>query len=711
MRPQTRGDEDQSDYDYDFFYHLTEFLLCKCKKILYLWKENKANMKIFRGTIAIIALVVASCCNLWGAKDEFKTVNERILDSFQFPVPKDADLDKILATWNENGSFDGINYTDDTFNSGHKKNVHILNIGKMARAYFSEKSAYSGSRELYSQITTSMRFWLDLNDQDQNWWWRIIGYPKNLMYPVALLSSELRKNDAALYNDLIAYLEYSWSIPKQRAQLGANGTDICKFMFVAAALEKDEALMKEVMEKVYSLVEIVDGPKTQGIQKDWAFTQHCDTGRQLYLATYGKEYVDGVVYFLQFVNETSWAFPAEKISIIEGLFTEGLAWCWYKGEMDANQCGRKIAEEHSGAPFEKLLKKVIALGTPRKADLGKVLAMMEDRSQITGCRAFPSADYLIQRGEGYCTTIRMTSTRTVCNEAGNGQGLFNYHTGDGACYVKAAGDEYSKVYDHWNWRLIPGTTVAVDNKEMPAPFWGQGGLGGNDFAGVASDGKAGVAAFIFDKDGVQAHKAWFCFEKFMVCLGAGITSSRTDAPVITVVDQKAFEGSPKVGVGVQSCYHAGVGYLFPDGNADVTRVSDGGFHKDIFLAQINHGVAPGAETSYHYAVYPAIDAEEFSFVADDKLEYEVIANTTDVQAVRAGNKVLAVFYKPGSVDLGKKLGTLSVNREAVLVYDVKAGAVAVGNPFCELRPTLFDGLNITATASKKPLYLLAPKSL
>lgn len=649
----------------------------------------------------IVALLLACSVATASPATDMKVIKKRLQIALSTGNPSNTEVEKILGDLFPNGQFDGIDYDNTAFNSGGDKRKHIANITKLAKAYNNSSGAHFKNKAIYDAIDKSLNYWVDANLQDENWWHRIIGYPKDLMVSLLLMSDEMKRFDPKLYNKCIDYQLYSWAQPKQRAQEGANGTDICKFTFATAVITGNEVLLNEVIDKANSLIRIVHGDKEEGIQPDFSFSQHTGSGRQLYLATYGREYIDGVIYFMELIKGTSFQFQPEKIDIIEQLFLNGVAWAWYKNEMDASQCGRKIVDENTGPSFVALTKRLCTLNTPRKAELGEMLNMMNGKSELTGNKVYPRHDYMLHRGKGYMTTARMTSTRTVGNEAGNGQGLENYHTGDGANYIKVKGNEYSPIYASWNWKRIPGTTIIADSRKMPQPMWGKGGEGNNDYASGASDGRNGVAAFIYSKDSLDAHKSWFFFDDYFVALGSGINSLRSDAPAVTTVNQTTLSGEvavadasgkvAKMDAGAQDIsrlWHNDVGYLFESGtgsspfNAQIEKAAK----NSILWIANDHGTATKNGT-YAYAVYPNTGKE--AFMAKSDANYSILSNTPEIQAIadKSTGKIMAAFYTAGTLDAGEA-GTITVDKPTIMIVEKLSAdkmKITVANPFCESR--------------------------
>ena len=159
-------------------------------------------------------------------------------------------------------------------------------------------------------------------------------------------------------------------------------------------------------------------------------------------------------------------------------------------------------------------------------------------NSLTGNRMFWRFDYMVHRRNNYMPSSRMTSTRTVGNEAGNGDGEFNYYASNGVNYLFVTGHEYDgNFFKIFNTRQYPGITAEQDNDPLPIPDWCEGGNNGNCFAGGVSDSLYGTCGMILDRRGLQAHKAWFYFDEEFVCLGAGICNAKGNAEVFTTLNK------------------------------------------------------------------------------------------------------------------------------------------------------------------------------
>ena len=73
----------------------------------------------------------------------------------------------------------------------------------------------------------------------------------------------------------------------------------------------------------------------------------------------------------------------------------------------------------------------------------------------------------MHRRAGFYSSIRMSSTRTVRSEQCNGEGLRNYHMGDGVTLFVRSGAEYVGIFPVWDWRRLPGITCRQANDPLP----------------------------------------------------------------------------------------------------------------------------------------------------------------------------------------------------------------------------------------------------
>ncbi|MFD7130658.1 polysaccharide lyase family 8 super-sandwich domain-containing protein [Streptomyces sp. NPDC059894] len=287
--------------------------------------------------------------------------------------------------------------------------------------------------------------------------------------------------------------------------------------------------------------------------------------------------------------------------------------------------------------------------------------------------------------------LSLSSKRIAAYEAGNGENLHGWYTGDGMAYLynddrTAFSDGFWPTVDPYR---LPGTTVdtrprldagTADGTSTHRPANSVAG-------GAALGGRYGAAAMELVAQGssLRAKKAWFCLDDAVVALGAGITA--TDGRTIeTVMENRNLhaEGRHRLTVdgAVQPtesgwsyeftearwAHLEGVGgYVLPGGSslralreertgnwlsintgADTAGSADSVTRRYVTL-WFDHGVSP-AGAGYAYVLLPGFSAARTAAWSRSH-PVEVLANTGEVQAVRARREGLyaAHLWQAGAV--------------------------------------------------------------
>lgn len=315
-------------------------------------------------------------------------------------------------------------------------------------------------------------------------------------------------------------------------------------------------------------------------------------------------------------------------------------------------------------------------------------------NSLTGNRMFWRFDYMVHRRNNYMASSRMTSTRTVGNEAGNGDGEFNYYASNGVNYLFVTGREYDgNFFKVFNNRQYPGITAEQDNAPLPIPDWGEGGNNGNSFAGGVSDSLYGACGMILDRRELQAHKAWFYFDDEFVCLGAGICNTGGKAEVFTTLNQCNRNGKVQymangkthtlkngfVETTADWVLHGQTAYfsLLPQAKYQIACDTA------LFSLNANHGIRP-QQGKYAYVVCPGISTPSTAAKYANTLPIKILANTEKVQAVRHETLGIteAIFYQPGELKLNNG-DILATDTPCVLLWKEKEGKIHAANPRCE----------------------------
>jgi chondroitin AC lyase len=277
-------------------------------------------------------------------------------------------------------------------------------------------------------------------------------------------------------------------------------------------------------------------------------------------------------------------------------------------------------------------------------------------------------------------------------EAGNGDGEFNFYSGNGTNYIFVTGKEYGGEYfKRFNYRQFPGITAEQDDAVLPVNDWGAGGLNGNSFAGGVSDSTNGACGMILDKRGIKAHKAWFYFDTEFVCLGAGINQNDGKSAVYTTLNQSNAAGpvqysvqgktsglkEPKSVVNPDWVLHGRIGYF----NLDPTSTFELACDTSLFSANINHGINPKDKT-YAYLIKPGVQSG--SEAAKYQIPVKILSNTAQLQAVQHNvlNLVEVIFYQPGTLKM-ENGDVISVDSPCAMLWNLNKKEIHVANPRCE----------------------------
>lgn len=630
-----------------------------------------------------ILIVLLFCCSLISLHaGDFKTIYDRMYTEYVLTNPSASSVETVLSQMDNDGRFYRINYE---LKDGSPRN-HLQWLTLLAVAYNNPENKYYRSADLKQKLLGGIRFWVTTNNNANNWWFRYIAYPKELSKSVILMADEIKK-DKELFAGTVKYLRWAYESADEQHMTGANGCDIIMGALTASILTENHDQMVEFKNRMTKLISI---QRTEGISPDYMYGQHCGTGRQLYIASYGKEYINSALYYIEFTNKTQYSSPG--VSLIEDFYINGIQWVFYSRNYDPNQSGRYDNSNRFYDQFESMTNRVVKLNTDRKAEIKKVYDRIKGENSLTGNRMFWRFDYMINRRANYMVSTRMSSTRTVGAEAGNGDGEFNFYSGNGTNYIFVTGKEYGGEYfKRFNYRQFPGITAEQDDAVLPVNDWGAGGLNGNSFAGGVSDSTNGACGMILDKRGIKAHKAWFYFDTEFVCLGAGINQNDGKSAVYTTLNQSNAAGpvqysvqgktsglkEPKSVVNPDWVLHGRIGYF----NLDPTSTFELACDTSLFSANINHGINPKDKT-YAYLIKPGVQSG--SEAAKYQIPVKILSNTAQLQAVQHNvlNLVEVIFYQPGTLKM-ENGDVISVDSPCAMLWNLNKKEIHVANPRCE----------------------------
>ena len=683
----------------------------------------KANCKIF--VLICLSILFGHGSVFAQTATDYSTLYTRIYNN-SFVSTTSYNLSNLKS----DGTFANVTYptVQPTVLTGIPR-AHLDEMLKIARAYQTAGANYHSATYLAAYLK-AWNWWFNYDPKDTNWWYRSIGWPKSLSPSFVLMGRDLKAQFPTDYANMITYFKHDWTPALintySNSPTGANTTDVCDYIMDMAIVDQDATIINQVAGIITNALAIVTGATAEGIQPDYGFSQHTGYGRQLYMGNYGKEYTNGIIGFLTLTSGTYFQFPDNKVAVLENLFLNGVSWSCFRNIFDQNQYGR-FPEADSYSTLTSQLSQIIGANTKQKTALQSLYNWMTRSSSTNslnvqiGNQMFWRHDFMVQKGKDYMVSTRMTSTRTVGCESGNGGGLSNYYTGSGVNYLYITGNERYETLTDQNWRRLPGITAPqkLIATTLPLVDWGINSPNLDAYAGGVSDGKTGACGFIYSKNqtetNLKAYKSYFYFSDYYVALGSGISAGTNYlVPYATTVNQVKYNGSFVVdNEGVATTLSAAqtlkplssdwsyinnVGYQFLI-NTELNYETATLGTTPIAWIGLNHGNLPSND-QYAYAVYPTITQTALlANVANPP--FSIISNSNYIQGVldKAGNTAQIVFYKSGKVTLPNALGTCQVNYPAVvqLRWTSDSVFVSAANPYCETTPLTSLVVTISGT--------------
>lgn len=646
--------------------------------------------RIFSVTGLLRALVFATILGFASGRADAQRITQadvdlmcgRLSQIIGTSFPDKGEVDTLVNTMQPDGSWKDIDYLNVDI-SVWPPGAHLSRVGELARAYQVKASPLYHNPKLGEAVHRSLDFWLRGNMTSQNWWMNDIGIPNTLCDLFILLRGETTETELlqALNQMRGTYIDQTGQNRVWRAEIQLK---IGLITFAKGRTNLLGSPEERIVGSSKVFQQEIEVRSDEGIQPDWSFHQH---GVQQQFGNYGMSFATTLSRWGWVLQGTPVAYAPEKMGVLRHYILKGLATVVFKGVMDISGCGRQLfpnSPETKGATVARVLGVMEKADPAHAATYRAYQALVEGKpsdAQFPGNIYFYRSDLLVHRNADFYSSVRLCSRRIQSTESGNGENLLGYHLSDGATYLYQSGREYQDIFPVWNWRHIPGVTAY---SELPLPPLSWGGLhNGTDFVGGVTDSLSATVAFLFDRDGLRAHKGWFYTGKGLVCLGAGITSSQ-NTTVSTTLNQSLLNGQISLktssgaktlrlgqrydGGNVKWVYHDATGYLFLE-NSQVhvsadkqtgswkrihKQVKQEPIDKDVFNLWVDEGEAPRG-ASYAYMIVPGVKAGDMAGLAR-KPSVEIIQNDTTLQAVGvpAAGVTEAIFYEPGRVALDRK---------------------------------------------------------
>lgn len=591
---------------------------------------------------------------------------------------------------------------------------HIKRIRVMAEAYMLMPA---GLPQLHTNIEKAVSYWINRKPEPKsdNWWFETIGLPTDIGYILLFMQKAPLPLSSDAVNGLLTWMKKSRRIETQTKTELNRMIAIGMHYIMRGCVTRDESLVQMAVKYINQMMEPDSG--YTGIQADYSFHAH---GPQLYIQGYGTT-------FLQRIAEVSEILSGTPYTLSKKNFQEVLNYAhstFYKvarGKyIDYTVLGRNVARVgilNAGHRLAPIVKTYEQLDAPDQRKHYEAAFARFTEKQAPGYGITPehlqlwSSDYTAHIRPEYFVGVRMVSTRTVKPERGNGENLLEHFRGNGAMSVMVRGNEYENIFPVWKWNQIPGTTTPAMKDVSGQPEWFFN-KGKTDFVGGVTDGEYGAAVYDMNDYETEAKKSWFFFDRAIVCLGAGITSSH-DAPVFTTINQNLSNNDIVVSRGndtlnlkgdsvwsnvtVSAVQHGEIGYYFP--NQQTVQLSniyqEGSWNRinknlskekisaRVFTLYINHGYQPKA-AAYSYSVWPGIR----SLKEIQPERFSILSNSEKIQAVYNAVKdiVQVVFYEPGNLSFGDFI--IKTDQPCtILLRDLKAAApvIYVADPTQKLK--------------------------
>ncbi|MEO5948762.1 MAG: polysaccharide lyase family 8 super-sandwich domain-containing protein [Chitinophagaceae bacterium] len=645
------------------------------------------------------------------AQNDFSVIRKNITANLQSGLTEAAMLKQMLMYQLQqlsDGSWKDINYKDSSITQW-KPAVHLDRLQVFTIAFSKADNVYAGNEGLKNSIISGLRFWHQKDPQSKNWWHNEIATPQALGEIMLLMQEAGDALPKSLQDSLVNRMKRGNPYDKT----GANKLDIAIHNLYRACIIKSTTLMDSAASEAFQPIAFTT---EEGLQYDNSYMQH---GAQLQISSYGLVFLTGEYKVASWLQGTAFALSGDKLKLLDNYFTETFLRTIRGRYIDFNTEGRgisrpdildkySIAGRKNSASLMSLAKQV----NPKNLKLldAATKRISEQEKPDFGIAAshtyFWKTDYTLHVQPQYSFNVRAVSDRTKRTETGNKENILGKCLADGSTNIQRTGGEYYNIMPIWEWDKIPGTTSRDYATDQPTTVqWGENGS--TNFVGGVSDGVYGVTTYNMDYNDVKAKKSYFFFDKEVVCLGAGITSSSAEN-ITTTVNQSWLVG--KVNYACEDkienvkkvqnisnpswIWHDSTGYFFPFA-AEVTvsaQTQKGSWAAinasrstdeikgDVFKLWINHKAKP-ANAASAYIVVPDISLAAMKDF--NKREVKIIENTGAIQAVKhEGLNMLQIVFNEAGTITTEGL-SLAVDKPCVVLLKAigtSSGTIWVADP-------------------------------
>ena len=467
-----------------------------------------------------------------------------------------------------------------------------------------------------------------------NWWFWEFGIPLSLEDTTVLMYDSLSASQVAKYMRAVDHFLPSPQTSTGGAS-GANGAwsaQVCTLKSIL--LQNSDGKLALCRDKFDKLMQYVSGK--DGYYTDGSYVGHAHFA---YTGGYGLDFLASLGdAFVLYGNPSPFPLDPSRKHIVSEWINRSYIPLLYHGLVPyyvaGREFGRPASTDYSRGLAVAFACIDIANGLPpSQAMIIKRFA----RSVLANLQKYPSADRMIFSGItpaelrriddlmtddsitplkketrstifGYMNKVEhntpnfgfgisMFSTR-MQNYEDAGENRHGWHQSDGMTYIFNADREQ---YDNGYWPTVDGgrlagTTVNEDDA-IPSNQFNQSAFAG----GVTLADRYSAVGFILHPAGdtLTAQKAWFLFDKEIVCLGSGITDTHGSG-VDTIIENRKFNirsASPKAG------------RVTIDGSAYAFRSAEPSSLSQVRWAHLS-GSVPGSEIGYWFPKPTALTLRE-----------------------------------------------------------------------------------------------------
>jgi chondroitin AC lyase len=604
--------------------------------------------------------------------------------------------------------FDGQKWTDinyhDNSAAAWEPAEHWERLYEMTYAFNCSKSQYYHVEGLKTKILSGIRYWLNANSAIlcPNYWWNAIGVPLDMGKVLILMEPYLSASDIKSAIKIMSlgikpdYYDY------HGIATGQNLLWLANVHIYTSCLANDTNGLKRAFSAVSNEIRLSDA---EGIQLDFSFQQH---GPDFYSFGYGRTFTLTAAQLIYLAHSTSYAFSPKKIDIIARYILEGQQWMTKNKYLEYTAMGREISRGYMGVHSILIALKLMAVCDPNlKPEFNAFynqLSTGKRQNPLVGNRYFPRVDFMVQQRKCYYFSIKGASNRVIGSESGNGENLKGYYLGQGTYYLIRKGNEYNGIFPVWNWNQLPGSLCLQNNQPLPLIDWGANTRGTTSFVYGLSDGMNGLFGYDYHKNQVRAKRAWFLFNRTIVCAVTGIESPSMHH-LFQTLNQTILQGNVLVNNKKQSSaeksydshqtlkvYQDSVGYfthcapypvivkrMIPKGTWKSINVT--GSADTVAIPVFTMNIDLGTQVrngSFYYAIVPCLSKTAFeNYQLDDHIS--ILSNDTTVQAVyeKSMRQMEAVFYHAGKVKLPWKGLTLTFLKPGLCMIKEQAGKLII----------------------------------